>query len=171
MESQGHECLGFCEIDKFARTSYKAMFNTEGEIESRRSQTMILDNLEGKWRLSAGDFLAKLFHSQEDDWDLKILEGLSFLRLLERPNKSNHVFYFWKTSKAYSITTRDGRSPQTSPRWMNWGMMSNGRCLTVRTSKSRKTENGSLLSDILEDTVPDSYFLSEEKTAQLVLND
>jgi DNA (cytosine-5)-methyltransferase 1 len=33
MESQGHECLGFCEIDKFARTSYKAMFNTEGEIE------------------------------------------------------------------------------------------------------------------------------------------
>ena len=33
MESQGHKCLGFCEIDKFARTSYKAMFNTEGEIE------------------------------------------------------------------------------------------------------------------------------------------
>lgn len=33
LESQGHKCLGFCEIDKFARTSYKAMFNTEGEIE------------------------------------------------------------------------------------------------------------------------------------------
>lgn len=33
MEAQGHECLGFCEIDKFARTSYKAMFHTEGEIE------------------------------------------------------------------------------------------------------------------------------------------
>ncbi|HEM4227709.1 TPA: DNA cytosine methyltransferase, partial [Streptococcus suis] len=33
MESQGHKCVGFCEIDKFARTSYKAMFNTEGEIE------------------------------------------------------------------------------------------------------------------------------------------
>lgn len=130
---------------------------------------MTLDNLEGKWTLSAGDFLAKHFHSQADDWDLKILEGLFFLRLLERPNKSNHVFYFWKTSKAYSITTRDGRSPQSSPRWMNWGMMSNGRCLTVRTSKYHKTENGPLLSDILEDTVPDSYFLSEEKTAQLIL--
>ena len=33
MESQGHKCLGFCEIDKFARKSYKTMFNTEGEIE------------------------------------------------------------------------------------------------------------------------------------------
>lgn len=33
MESVGHECIGFCEIDKFARASYKAIHNTEGEIE------------------------------------------------------------------------------------------------------------------------------------------
>lgn len=33
MESAGHECVGFCEIDKFARTSYKAIHNTEGEVE------------------------------------------------------------------------------------------------------------------------------------------
>ncbi|EME3580378.1 DNA (cytosine-5-)-methyltransferase [Enterococcus faecium] len=33
MESAGHECIGFCEIDKFARTSYKAIHNTEGEVE------------------------------------------------------------------------------------------------------------------------------------------
>lgn len=33
MESAGHKCIGFCEIDKFARESYKAIHNTEGEIE------------------------------------------------------------------------------------------------------------------------------------------
>lgn len=33
MESAGHECIGFCEIDKFARTSYKAIHDTEGEVE------------------------------------------------------------------------------------------------------------------------------------------
>ena len=33
MESVGHECIGFCEIDKFARESYKAIHDTEGEIE------------------------------------------------------------------------------------------------------------------------------------------
>lgn len=33
LESFGHECVGFCEIDKFARKSYKAIYNTEGEIE------------------------------------------------------------------------------------------------------------------------------------------
>lgn len=33
MESAWHECVGFCEIDKYARASYKAIHNTEGEIE------------------------------------------------------------------------------------------------------------------------------------------
>lgn len=33
MESAGHECVAFCEIDKFARASYEAIHDTEGEIE------------------------------------------------------------------------------------------------------------------------------------------
>ena len=33
LESLGHECVGFCEIDKFARKSYKAIYETKGEIE------------------------------------------------------------------------------------------------------------------------------------------
>lgn len=33
LEQAGHKCIGFCEIDKFARQTYKANFNTEGEVE------------------------------------------------------------------------------------------------------------------------------------------
>lgn len=33
MEAAGHKCVGFCEIDKFARASYKAIYNTKGEVE------------------------------------------------------------------------------------------------------------------------------------------
>ncbi|WP_259743531.1 DNA cytosine methyltransferase [Lactococcus lactis] len=33
LEQAGHECVGFCEIDKFARQSYKAIHNTKGERE------------------------------------------------------------------------------------------------------------------------------------------
>ena len=33
MEAAGHQCIGFCEIDKFARASYKAIHDTGGEIE------------------------------------------------------------------------------------------------------------------------------------------
>lgn len=33
MEKNGHECVAFCEIDKYARQSYKAIYDTEGEEE------------------------------------------------------------------------------------------------------------------------------------------
>ena len=33
LERAGFECIGFCEIDKFARKTYKSNFNTEGEVE------------------------------------------------------------------------------------------------------------------------------------------
>ncbi len=33
LERAGHKCVGFCEIDKFARQTYKANFDTEGEVE------------------------------------------------------------------------------------------------------------------------------------------
>lgn len=32
MERAGHECVGYVEIDKFARKSYEAIYNTEGGI-------------------------------------------------------------------------------------------------------------------------------------------
>ena len=172
MESVGHECIGFCEIDKFARKSYKSIFQTEGEIEFHNIRDVSDDEfkkLRGKSMSSVGDSLVKHFQSQEDDWDLKILEELCSLKLLGRPNKSNHVFFFLKMLKAYSITIRDGRSPQSLPRLMSWGLMLSGRCLTVRILAFPKTEKGCLLSDILERKVQDSYFLSDEKVKQLTL--
>ena len=33
LENNGHECLAFAEIDKYARQSYKAIYNTENEKE------------------------------------------------------------------------------------------------------------------------------------------
>ena len=33
MERAGHKCVGYCEIDKYARLSYNAIHNTEGEID------------------------------------------------------------------------------------------------------------------------------------------
>ena len=45
MESAGHECIGFCEIDKFARASYKAIHDTEGEIELHDITTVSDDTI------------------------------------------------------------------------------------------------------------------------------
>lgn len=40
MEAAGHQCIGFCEIDKFARASYKAIHDTGGEIELHDIKTV-----------------------------------------------------------------------------------------------------------------------------------
>ena len=47
MESAGHECVGFCEIDKFARKSYKAIHDTKGEIELHDITTVSDDTIRG----------------------------------------------------------------------------------------------------------------------------
>ena len=47
MESAGHECVGFCEIDQYARTSYKAIHETEGEFEFHDITTVSDESIRG----------------------------------------------------------------------------------------------------------------------------
>jgi len=64
LEQAGHECIGFCEIDKFARQVYKANFNTEGEVEWH-DITKVTDEqvgeLRGKVDLITGGFPCQAF--------------------------------------------------------------------------------------------------------------
>lgn len=46
LESNGHECVGFCEIDKYARQSYKAIHNTENEVEFHDITTITNEQLD-----------------------------------------------------------------------------------------------------------------------------
>ena len=53
---------------------------------------------------------------------------------------------------------------------MNWGMTCNGNVLTAKISESRKIGSECLLSDILEDTPDQKYFLSEEVMQKIAFN-
>ena len=63
MEAAGHECIGFCEIDKFARASYKAIHNTEGEIELHDITTVTDDEVRaiGELDVICGGFPCQAF--------------------------------------------------------------------------------------------------------------
>ena len=50
LEATGHECVAYCEIDKFARQSYQLLYDTEGEIEFH-DITQVTD---GQWRSLRG---------------------------------------------------------------------------------------------------------------------
>jgi DNA (cytosine-5)-methyltransferase 1 len=47
MEKAGHECVGYCEIDKFARKSYQAIFDTEGEWTANDIRSVSDESIRG----------------------------------------------------------------------------------------------------------------------------
>ena len=120
--------------------------------------------------LSVEDFRAKLSLLQEQDEDLKIQEELSSLKLQGSHLFSNPDIYSLKTSRDSSTTTEEIPLRSSSQRWMNWGMMWNGKCLTAKILESPKIGHVCSLSDILEEEVDERYFLSAEKISQLVTN-
>ena len=63
MEAAGHECVGFCEIDKFARASYKAIHDTKGEVELHDITAVSDDTVRGIGRVDiiCGGFPCQAF--------------------------------------------------------------------------------------------------------------
>ena len=115
------------------------------------------------------DSHVKRFLLQGKGVDLKIQEVHYFLKSQELLKKNCHLFYCLKTSEGYSITTKGKHLPQSLQSWKAWGIrISDGLFLTAKTSVCHKTENVSLLSDILETDVPERYYLSEEMTRKLM---
>ena len=117
---------------------------------------------------SQQDFLAKVFLLLGKGKVSKIQGELSFLISVGLLKLKDHHFYSLKMSKAYYPTMKGKLSVSSSRVWMNWGMMSNGRCLTANTSESHRTGNECSLSDILEEQVQDKYFLSEKALKSLI---
>ena len=96
-----------------------------------------------------------------------IQEVLCFLKSLGLHRKNNHAFCSLKTLKGFYLTTKGKLSELSSIRWMNLGMTSNGKCLTVKISVSPRIGKECSLSDILEEHVDQKYFLSEKQTEKV----
>ena len=108
------------------------------------------------------DFLAKLFQSLENEKDLKIPEGQCSLKLREYCEQNNLDYSSLKMLKDCLVMTTETLSEPSSPRLMNWGMTSNGKCLTAKITEYPRIGNECSLSDILEEQVDQKYFLSEK---------
>ena len=64
MERAGHKCVGYCEIDKYARASYNAIHDTEGEIDYKDITEVTNEEfrkLRGKVDVICGGFPCQAF--------------------------------------------------------------------------------------------------------------
>ncbi len=108
------------------------------------------------------------FQSQEDDWGFEDTWELCSLKLLERPNKSNHVFLFLKMLKVYLITI--GRTfTIILPHLMSWGFDVEWQVLNSKDFMFPQNRERASLHRYLERKVPDSYFL-QTRRSQLTLD-
>ena len=64
--------------------------------------------------------------------------------------------------------TKAGRLKQSSLHWMDWGIVSHGRCLTAKILKFPNPEIVCTLSDVLEKSVEEKYFLLRRQVQKLL---
>lgn len=116
----------------------------------------------------AQDFLARLSPSPENGEDLVMPEEPCSLKLPDWLQTSDLRISFLKMYPACYRMTRGGRFTPSSVRFLSWGTMWNGRCLTARISESPNQGSVCILSDILMGDVPEKYYLSQHQMEQLL---
>lgn len=134
MEMTGHECVGHCEIDKFANESYVAMHNVK----------------EGEWyadditRVKPGElpeadcycfgFPCQAFSIAGNRRGFEDTRGTLFFEVMRLAKERKPRILFAENVKGLLNHEGGEHSELSYPQWMSWGTMSNGRCLTAKTS-------------------------------------
>lgn len=99
---------------------------------------------------------------------MMIQEKRCFSRLLELLPLKNLSISSLKMFPDCLTMTQAKHLKQSSVHWMVWGIMCVGRYLTAKISEYPNHENECILSDILEDNVPEKYYLSRKQAEKLL---
>lgn len=118
--------------------------------------------------LLPADFPVSPSQSQEQERVLTIQEERCFLKLQELLPLKNLSISSSKMFPVCLTMTQAKHLKQSSVHWMAWGMMCAGRYLTAKISEFPSHEIECSLSDILEDNVPEKYYLSRKQAEKLL---
>ena len=112
MANQGHTCIGFCEIDKFARASYQAIFETKGELEYH-DITRITDDqlrqLRGQVDVLCGGFPCQAFSLAGRRLGFEDTRGTLFFELARCAKEIQPPYLFFENVKGL-LSHDEGRT-------------------------------------------------------------
>ncbi len=149
LELAGMKCLGYCEKDKFARKSYEAMYNTEGEWFHDDITTIDPHDFQ-KQISGVREALVKMCLSQESEPVYTVSEVDSFLHVLissrAKKKKINPNGFSLKMLRDFYQVAGDEIISTISLSWTKQGMTSNGKCSTVPQNRERIYTLGHLRS-------------------------
>ena len=168
MEMAGHECVGHCEIDKYANMSYMAMHKPK-DTEVYFGDIRTVDPWDmPECEIYCGGFPCQSFSIAGKRLGFEDTRGTLFFEIMRIAKERHPRYLFLENVKG--LLNHDGgvRSRQSSEQWMSWGTVWNGKCLTADISEFHRIERGSSLSDILEESVDEKYFLSQKTIDRLM---
>ena len=164
----GFQCIGHCEIDKYADASYRAI-HAPGKEEVYYPDARTIDPKElPDFDLLCGGFPCQAFSTAGRRKGFEDARGTLFFELARVVKEKRPPYLFLKTCLDSFRMTEAGRLVSSSPRFMTWGIMSNGLCLTANILESLNQDGGCSLSDILIPDAPEKYFLSLEQMQKLL---
>ena len=169
MEMAGHECVGHCEIDKYANRSYIAMHNPkESEVffeDVRAIKPADMPECE----CYCFGFPCQAFSIAGHRRGFEDTRGTLFFEVM-RLAKERHPQILFAENVAGLLTHEGGggHSKRSCVRWESWGISWNSRYLTAAISECRKIGRECSLSDILEKNPDEKYFLSQQTIDRLL---
>lgn len=199
MEQAGHTCVGFCEYDKYAVMSYTAMhLITEKQrdyllslsLKERQKEILKDEYRNGEWY--ANDI--RTVHAADipaaDVWcfgfpcqDISVAgkqvgfygnRSSLFFRVMylvgQTEEDKKPSFLFVENVKNLLSVNGGWDFARLLAEMDRGGTMQSGRFSTQPTLEYRKTGNAVSLSDVLEDEVPQKYFLSKEQTQKITFS-
>lgn len=200
LELNGHECLAFAEIDKYARQSYKAIYNTENEQEWH-DVTRITDDdfryFKGKADIIVGGFPCQAFSIAGKRKGFEDTRGTLFFEIARAIKEIQPSYVLLENVKGL-FSHDGGRTFGTIIQALDelgfitewglfnskyWGVPQNRERVYILATRKDKfkepllfdlvkqqTKVTTRLIDVLEDEVDEKYYLSEEKTKKLTLD-
>ena len=147
----GFQCIGHCEIDKYADASYRAI-HTPGKEELYYPDARTIDpDTMPDFDLLCGGFPCHAFSTAGKRLGFEDSRGTLFFEIAR-----------------LAAARRPSYLLLENVRFQTWGTASNGWCLTAKTSAYPSQDEGCTLSAILIEDAPEKYYLSQAQIEKLL---
>ena len=168
MEMAGHECVGHCEIDKYANMSYEAMHHPkESEVFFQDVRTVKPSDMP-ECECYCFGFPCQAFSIAGKRRGFEDTRGTLFFEVMRLAKERKPKILF--AENVAGLLNHEGgqHSAQFLQQWQNWGIVWNTRCLTADILECHSTGKECSLLDILEEEVEEKYFLSDKTVKRLL---
>jgi len=163
----GFECVGYCEIDKYAKQAYEAMYDTGGELYFDDARKIVPEQLPD-FDLLVGGFPCQSFsiagaRKGFDDTRGTLFFEIARIAAVKKPK------YIYIENVPGLLNHNSGKTFETILRTLD--ELGYDVCWQVLNSKNfgvPQSRIECLLSDILEDNVPEKYYLSRKQAEKLL---